>query len=57
MFLLIQMIAGTLMAAWKEKRILQAGIVPKGTILFLYGAKVKPYTLEKSETNKIQTSV
>ena len=50
MFLLNQMIAGTLMAAWKEKRI-------AGTILFLYGAKVKPYTLEKSETNKIQTSV
>ena len=57
MFLLNQMIAGTLMAASKEKRILQAGIVPKGTILFLYGAKVKPYTPEKSETNKIQTSV
>ena len=46
MFLLNQMIAGTLMAASKEKRILQAGIVPKGTILFLCGAKVKPYTLE-----------
>jgi hypothetical protein len=28
MFLLNQMIAGTLMAAWKEKRILQAGIHP-----------------------------